>query len=182
MDMPPPLARALAALTCARGPGNVSLDVLGDTFVAAVVQMDLADREYRTTIEQILPAPKARELLAAMASFRSSVSELRERTRATAGYGDFDPLDTYVPSLAVSHAQSVRSANVADLARGEVAEMRTEVNARIGALLEREDIERLTDAKRTRNAAFDRAIRDVVPTGTSDRLATELMLLADGWY
>jgi hypothetical protein len=40
----------------------------------------------------------------------------------------------------------------------------------------------LIEAKRVRNAAFDRAVRDVVPPGTTDQLATNLMLLADGWY
>jgi len=110
------------------------------------------------------------------------VAAVRERTRVTTGYGDFDPLDTYVPSIPASHAHAVRAANTADIARGEVAQMRAQANARIGELLERDDIVRLTEAKRTRNAAFDRAIRDAVPAGTSDQIATHLMLLADGWY
>ena len=70
----------------------------------------------------------------------------------------------------------------ADLARGEVARLRAQANARIGELLERDDIERLTEAKRARNAAFDRAIREALPSATSDQIATHLMLLADGWY
>lgn len=157
-------------------------EAIVEDFVPAVARLDKADHEYRAAIDRLLPKAKARELLAAMASFRAEVNELRERTRTAAGYGDFDPLDIYVPTLSVSHAQAVRSANIADLARGEVVELRAKVNVRIGALLERTEIERLTEAKRARNAAFDRAIRDVMPPGTSDRLATQLMLLADGWY
>jgi len=59
--------------------------------------------------------------------------------------------------------------------------LRAQANARIGELLEREEIDRLTEAKRARNAAFDRAVREAVP-GAGDQLATHLMLLADGWY
>ena len=117
-----------------------------------------------------------------MAGFRAEVADLRERTRVAAGYGDFDPLDTYVPSLAVSHAEAVRAANTADLARGEVASLRARVNARIAALLSADEIAELTAAKRLRQAAFDRAIREAVPAGIGDRVATQLMLLADGWY
>lgn len=170
----PVLARALAALAAA---GGASAD-----FSAAVVRMNEADQAYGAAIERILPPDKARELLAAAAAFRAAVSDEREETRAATGYGDFDPLDTYVPALPVSHAASVRIAGAADAARARVARLRAEVNARIGGLLERDEIERLTQAKRLRNAAFDRAIRDAVPAGTSDRLATQLLLLADGWY
>jgi hypothetical protein len=117
-----------------------------------------------------------------MAAFRAEVAQLRERTRATTEYGDFDPLDTYVPSIPASHAHAVRAANAADLARGEVARLRAQANGHIGELLERDDIERLTEAKRARNAAFDRAVREAMPAGTSDQIATHMMLLADGWY
>jgi hypothetical protein len=48
--------------------------------------------------------------------------------------------------------------------------------------LDKIEIERLIEAKRLRNAAFDRAIRAAMPGGTSDQLATNLLLLADGWY
>jgi hypothetical protein len=148
----------------------------------AVRRMDAADRAYRAAIEAQLPAAKATSLLQAMALFRSNVAQLREQTRVTTEYGDFDPLDTYVPSIPASHAHAVRAANTADLARGEVARLRAQANARIGELLERDDIERLTEAKRARNAAFDRAIREALPADTSDQIATHLMLLADGWY
>ena len=180
--MAPSLSRALAALAHAHGTVEASIEALSDGFSAAVERMDEADRTYRAEIERILPQPKAHELLAAMAAFRASVAELRERARAATGYGEFDPLDTYAPALPGSHAQSVRSASIADQARGEVARMRAEVNGHLGALLDKIEIDHLTEAKRARNAAFDRAIRDVAPTGASDRLATHLMLLADGWY
>ena len=178
----PLLAVALAALAGARASFEEAAEPLARRFVGAVARMDEADREYRGAVERILPGERGREMLAAMAGFRAEVAELRERTRAAAGYGDFDPLDTYVPSLSVSHAEAVRAANTADLARGEVAALRTRVNARIAGLLDADEIALLTAAKRARQAAFDRAIRDAVPAQVGDRVATQLMLLADGWY
>jgi hypothetical protein len=175
------LVRALAACASARAPIDLDAALLAN-LTDAVRRMDEADRAYRAAIEARLPAAKAGPLLQAMALFRTRVAELRERTRASTEYGDFDPLDTYVPSIPASHAHAVRAANTADLARGEVARLRAQANAQIGELLERGEIEALTEAKRTRNAAFDRAIRDGVPAGTSDQIATHLMLLADGWY
>jgi hypothetical protein len=177
----PQLVRALSAYAAARAP--IELD---DTLVAnltdAVRRMDEADRAYRAVITAQLPAAKSAALLQAMARFRADVAQLREQTRVTTEYGDFDPLDTYVPSIPASHAHAVRAANTADLARGAVARLRAQANAAIGELLDRNEIERLTEAKRTRNAAFDRAIRGGLPAGTSDQVATHLMLLADGWY
>jgi hypothetical protein len=175
------LVRALAACTSARAPIDVDDEFIG-VLTAAVRQMDEADRAYRAAIEAQLPAPKAASLLGAMARFRADVAALRERTRVTTEYGDFDPLDTYVPAIPASHAHAVRAANTADLARNEVAQLRAQANARIGELLDRDEIVRLTEAKRARNAAFDQAIRSAVPAGTSDGIATHLMLLADGWY
>ena len=173
--------RALAAFAAARAPVDLD-DALLTNLSDAVRGMDEADRAYRAAIEALLPAAKATPLLQAMAAFRADVAQLREQTRVTTEYGDFDPLDTYVPSIPASHAHAVRAANTADLARGEVARLRAQANARIGELLERGEIERLTEAKRTRNAAFDRAIRRGMPAATSDQIATHLMLLADGWY
>jgi hypothetical protein len=173
--------RALAAFAAARAPVDLD-DALLANLSDAVRGMDEADRAYRAAIEALLPAAKATPLLQAMAAFRADVAQLREQTRVTTEYGDFDPLDTYVPSIPASHAHAVRAANTADLARGEVARLRAQANARIGELLERDEIERLTEAKRTRNAAFDRAIRRGMPAATSDQIATHLMLLADGWY
>jgi hypothetical protein len=173
--------RALAAFAAARA--GVDLDgTLLANLTEAVRRMDAADRAYRAAVEAALPPAKSASLLQAMAHFRADVARLREQTRAATDYGDFDPLDTYVPSIPASHAHAVRAANTADLARGEVARLRAQANARIGELLERDDVERLTDAKRARNAAFDRAIREALPAGTSDQIATHMMLLADGWY
>jgi hypothetical protein len=172
--------RALAVCATARAPIELD-DALIAALTGAVRRMDAADRAYRAAIEARLPAAKAATLLQTMARFRADVGALRERTRETTGYGEFDPLDTYVPSIEASHAHAVRAANSADLARGEVARLRAQANARIGELLERDEIDRLTEAKRARNAAFDRAVREALP-GASDQLATHLMLLADGWY
>ena len=173
--------RALAACASARAPIDVD-DGFLTVLTNAVRQMDEADRAYRAAIEAQLPAPKASSLLQAMARFRAGVAAVRERTRVATGYGDFDPLDTYVPAIAASHAHAVRAANAADVARNEVAQLRAQANAGIGELLDRDEIVHLTEAKRARNAAFDKAIRSAVPAGTSDGVATHLMLLADGWY
>lgn len=151
-------------------------------FEAAVARLEEVDHAYRAVVERILPPERAKEMLAAMSSFRAEVAELRERVRAAAPYGDFDPLDTFVPGFPGSHADAVRAANTGDRAREEVAQLRARVNARITALLEPAQIEQLMQAKRARNAAFDRVIREAVPRDVSDRLATQLMLLADGWY
>ncbi len=129
-----------------------------------------------------MPAEKSHALLEAMTAFRNGVAELRERTRGVTNYGDYDPLDTYVPAIAASHAHAVRAANEADLARAEVTHRRQQINAHVAESLDKAEIERLIEAKRARNAAFDRAIRAAVPSGTSDQVATQLLLLADGWY
>jgi hypothetical protein len=173
--------RALAAFASARAAVDLD-DALLANLSEAVRRMDEADRAYRASIEAQLPRAKATTLLQTMALFRSDVAQLREQTRVTTEYGDFDPLDTYVPSIPASHAHAVRAANTADLARSEVVRLRAQANTRIGELLERDEIERLTEAKRARNAAFDRAIRGGMPAETSDQIATHLMLLADGWY
>ena len=157
-------------------------EALVANFTVAIEALDAADRAYRLAIEAALPAEKSHALLEAMTAFRNGVAEVRERTRGITAYGDFDPLDTYVPSIPASHAHAVRAANEADLARNEVAHRRAQVNAHVVASLDRAEIERLIEAKRVRNAAFDRAIRSAVPAGTSDQLATQLLLLADGWY
>jgi hypothetical protein len=173
--------RALAAYATARAPIELDADLFAK-LTGAVRQMDAADRAYRAAIETHLPPTKATSLLQAMALFRADVAALRERTRATTEYGDFDPLDTYVPAIDASHAHAVRAANTADLARSEVARLRAQANTRIGELLERDEIDHLTEAKRARNAAFDRAVREALPPAAGDKLATHLMLLADGWY
>lgn len=176
------LPRALAALAEARVQTETDRETLVAAFTAAVERLDAADRAYRVAIEAALPAEKAHALLAAMTAYRNGVAEVRERTRGITNYGDYDPLDTYVPSIPASHAHAVRAANEADLARAEVAHRRAQVNAHVAESLDKAEIERLIEAKRVRNAAFDRAIREAVPSGTSDQVATNLLLLADGWY
>ena len=176
------LARALAACATARAALDLDQESLAANFTAAVAHLDAADHAYRLAIQTALPAEKAHALLEAMTAFRNGVAEVRERTRAVTNYGDFDPLDTYVPSIPASHAHAVRAANEADLARTDVAHRRAQVNAHVAESLEKIEIERLIEAKRVRNAAFDRAIRNAMPAGTSDQLATNLLLLADGWY
>jgi hypothetical protein len=176
------LARALTALAYARTPIEGDREALLARLEVAVAMMEDADRAYREAIERILPPDRAREMLLAIAAFRSEISQVRERVRSAAVYSDFDPLDTYVPFFPGSHADAVRAANLGDRAREHVANLRAGVNAQIGALLDPSEVERLMEAKRARNAVFDRAIREAVPSEVSDRLATQLMLLADGWY
>jgi hypothetical protein len=176
------LPRALAALAEARVQAETDHETLVAAFTAAVERLDAADRAYRVAIEAALPAEKSHSLLEAMAAYRNGVAEVRERTRTVTNYGDYDPLDTYVPSIPASHAHAVRAANEADIARAEVAHRRAQINAHVAESLDKAEIERLIEAKRVRNAAFDRAIRAAVPSGTSDHVATNLLLLADGWY
>lgn len=166
----------------ARAAADTDHDTLVAAFTTAVERLDAADRAYRVAIEAALPAATSHALLESMAAFRDGVVELRERTRARTNYGDYDPLDTYVPSIPASHAHAVRAANEADIARAEIAHRRAQINAHIAESLDKREIERLIEAKRVRNAAFDRAIRAAVPSDTSDQIATQLLLLADGWY
>jgi hypothetical protein len=151
-------------------------------FARAVSELDAADAAYRSAIGAALPAAKARAVLEALTSFRSDTAQIRADVRSAFGFGDFDPLDTYAPDLPGSHGESVRRASVTDGARGEVAALRTSVNEKIAALLERAEIERLIAAKRVRNAAFDRSVRAALPKAAGDKLATQLLLLVDGWY
>ena len=151
-------------------------------FAAAVERLDSADHAYRLAIESALAPETSHALLDAMTAFRNGVADVRERTRRTTNYGDYDPLDTYIPSIPASHAHATRAANEADIARAEVAQRRAQINAHVAESLEKHEIERLIEAKRVRNAAFDRAIRAAMPAGTSDQLATNLLLLAEGWY
>jgi hypothetical protein len=151
-------------------------------FITAVAELDAADDAYRTTIGACLPAAKAQTVLAALTEFRSGAAQIRARVRLAVDYGDFDPLDAFAPPLHGSHADSVRRASLTDAARGEVAGLRARVNEEIGALLERAEIEALLTAKRSRNAAFDRILRSALPASAGDKLATQLLLVVDGWY
>jgi hypothetical protein len=121
-------------------------------------------------------------VLEALTAFRSTTAQIRARVRSAFDHGDFDPLDTYAPDMPGSHGESVRRASVTDAARGEVAALRASLNEAIAALLERDEIVRLIAAKRVRNAAFDRSVRAALPAAAGDKLATQLLLLVDGWY
>lgn len=176
------LARALTALVFARMPVELDREALTKRFERAAQLFDQADREYRVAIERILSAQHAREMLAAMESFRSEVVSIREQARAAAPYGDFDPLDIYVPSFPGSHADAVRAANLGDRVRQAVADARAEVNMHVGALLSPSEIEQLVEAKRQREAAFEGAILEAVPKDVGRRLGAQLVSLAEGWY
>ena len=156
--------------------------VSASAFEPVVAELDAADSAYRATIGVVLPASKARAVLEALTSFRARAAEIRDHLRRAFDFGDFDPLDTYAPDMPGSHGESVRRSSSADGARGEVAALRDRLNAELSELLERAEIERLIAAKQVRNAAFDHSVRAALPPSTSDKLATQLLLLVDGWY
>ena len=176
------LARALAALVDARTATGLQRDALAERFEHAVRKLDDADREYRTAMEGTLSPQHARELLAAMQSFRRDVAQVREQARATAPYGDFDPLDTYVPPFGGTHADAVRAANVGDRARQAVADARARANTQIASMLSPQELERLIDAKERRADAFEEAIREAAPREVTGHLLVQLVMLAEGWY
>lgn len=176
------LARALVALTHARANVSIEDEKLEKRFEDAIVRLEDADREYRAEIEHTLPRDRAREMLSAMMAFRREVVAIREQARATLPYGDFDPLDTHIPSFTGSHADAVRAASLADRARQAVADARAAVNARVAALFEPDQLERLRSAKAVRDAAFEGAIREAVPSEVNDRLAVQLAHLAQNWF
>jgi hypothetical protein len=177
----PALARALAALTQARTSLDDRARLLA-AYTRAVNAMDDADRAYQSAAERIVPGARGRDLLAATNAFRAQVAGVREQVRMRVPYGDFDPLDTYVPSFPGTHADAVRAANIGDGARDEVAHLRRDVNARIAGSLSPQETEALLEAKRARNAAFEAAIREAAPAEVSDRLVLQLAELAQGWY
>jgi hypothetical protein len=176
------LARAIAARVTSQLAPGIDHAALGPLCVRAVAELGAADGAYHAAIGAILPAAKARTVLAALTGFRSRVAEIRAGVRLTADFGDYDPLDTYVPALHGSHADSVRRAGATDAARSEVAQLRQRVNAEIIALLEPGEIEQLVAAKRIRNAAFDRSVRMVIPDVGAEKLAVAVLQLIDGWY
>ncbi|MGD0474778.1 MAG: hypothetical protein ABSB70_16410 [Candidatus Velthaea sp.] len=175
------LRRALAA-RAGQGRAGTLCAQPGEPFAATVAAFDEADAAYRTAIGAMLPSGKARAVLTALAEFRQQVAQIRARVRSTVGCGDFDPLDTYAPQLPGSHGDSVRRSSATDAARSEAAALRARVNEEIAAHLDRDEIERLIEAKRTRNAAFDRSLRAALTDAAGDKLATQLLLLVDGWY
>jgi len=156
--------------------------VSASAFEPVVAELDAADSAYRATIGVVLPASKARAVLEALTSFRARAAEIRDQVRRAFDFGDFDPLDTYAPDMPGSHGESVRRSSSTDGARGEVTALRNRLNAELVDVLDRAEIERLIAAKQVRNAAFDRSVRAALPPSTSDKLATQLLLLVDGWY
>jgi hypothetical protein len=156
--------------------------VTAAAFERVVAEFDVADEVYRAAIGALLPAAKARAVLAALASFRARAGEVRSQVRGAIDFGDFDPLDTYAPDMPGSHGEGVRRASITDGARGEVAALRSRLNEELAALLERDEIERLIAVKQVRNAAFDRSVRAALPPPAGDKLATQQLLLVDGWY
>jgi len=175
------LVRAILARLRAASSLDGDPDVLAGTLLAATAEFDAADAAYRRAVETNLPPHEARETLAALNAFRSRVRALREAVRWP-DHADVDPLDLYDPPATGSHGQAVRNAAATDAARAEVAALRARLNTQIGGMLDRVQIERLVAAKRIRNAEFDRSLRAALPPATSDKIATQILLLVDGWY
>jgi hypothetical protein len=198
----PPLALALAAAAASRLHLEERETAFRESFVPAIGALDEADREYRRTIGEVLPPQSAGSLLAAMATFRERVHEIRERTRRELGelyrrygrsYGSFDPLSPNAPfAHGVSHADGTRVATIADGARSQVDKLRGDVNESAIKGLERSAIDALIVAKRGRRAAFETALavalQAAIANGAAatssefDKALYELTQLADSWY
>ena len=198
----PPLALTLAAVASSRLALEEDESELARAFVPAVAAMDHADRAYRTAIETTLPRDASAAMLSAMASFRAQAHDVRENARREIrelyrkfgrDYGWFDPLDVYLPpTTGLSHADGTRVATISDAARSEVAALRARVNGVVTGRLQPAELEALVAAKRRRRAAFatalESALRDAVARDAAraaaaiDKLADDLVRLADGWY
>lgn len=198
----PALALALATATSAWLRLEERGTQFGPAFVPAVAALDEADRAYRRAVEAALPPEPARAILAAMAAFRERVHAIRTQTRREIGalyerfgrsYGEFDPLDPYLPSTAgLSHADGTRVASLADGARAEVAALRARVNDDVVARLQPHQVEALVAAKRRRREEFETALGRALETALApdaalaaaefDKTVAQLLRLADGWY
>ncbi len=176
------LARALVALLYARVPIAEDPAKVLSRADRAVRDLEKADRAYQKAIERTLPRTQAREILARMESFRRDVVAIRNQARNAAPYGDFDPLDTYVPSFGGSHAEATRAANVGDQARQMVEDARAHVNGHIVPQLGPGELERLLDAKRKRGAEFERIIAKAMPREVGAPMVAQLAQVADGWF
>jgi hypothetical protein len=176
------LARALVALLYARLPITEDPAKVLSRIDRAVRDLEKADRAYQKAIERTLPRTQAREMLAAMESFRRDVVAIRNEARNSAPYGAFDPLDTYVPSFGGSHAEATRAANVGDRARQMVDDARAHVNSHIVPQLGPTELERLLDAKRKRGAEFERIIAKAMPRDVGAPMIAQLAQVADGWF
>ncbi|GAC1541293.1 MAG: hypothetical protein NVS2B17_18510 [Candidatus Velthaea sp.] len=192
----PPLARALGAkFRALTGSSDLTID---EAMLPAVAALDAADREYRAAIEKILPPEGARTVLDTMAAYRSAAMSVRDKVRGElealyAGggrtYGDFDPLDTFVPSPAgLSHLDGVRAADLADRGKAQISALRAEANRRIAGVAgpSASATVAIIEAKRKRNTSFAGAIHAaVVPLaggGPVGQLVEGITTLADGWY
>ncbi len=198
----PSLALALAAATSAWLRLEEHAAELGERFVPAVAALDAADRDYRGAVEAALPPESARATLAAMAAFRERVHAIRAQARREIGdlyqrfgrsYGEFDPLDPYLPSTAgLSHADGTRVASLADGARSEVAVLRARVNQAVVTGLRPPEVEALVAAKRRRGEVFEAVLGRALATAVApyatldaaelDKTRAQLLRLADGWY
>jgi hypothetical protein len=198
----PALALALAAAASSQLRLDGGEPEFRGVFAPVVVTLDEADHDYRRAIEQTLPPPAAAALLAAMATFRERVHEVRERARAEIGalfrrnglvYGGFDPLDPAMPATtALSHVDGTRVATLADAARSEIEALRAAVNGSVAQNLSPQQMEALVGAKRRRREAFEAALRGPLEiiaaqhpgltAARTDRTLYGLAQLADGWY
>ncbi|GAC1420584.1 MAG: hypothetical protein NVSMB64_29520 [Candidatus Velthaea sp.] len=192
----PPLGRALGAkFRALTGSNDPAID---SAMLPAVAALDAADRAYRAAIETILPPDSARTLLETMAAFRAAAHSVREAARteletlyARSGrsYGDFDPLDAFVPSPAgLSHLDGVRAADIADRAKARIDALRGEANGRIAAAASSapSSTGAIIAAKRARNTAFAGAVHAaIVPLlggGPVGPTVEAIAGLAEGWY
>ena len=176
------LARALLALLYARQPVAEDPQKVLSRLDRGVRDLEKADRTYQKTVERTLPRGLAREMLDAMESFRRDVIAIRNQARNSAPYGDFDPLDTFVPSFGGSHAEATRAANVGDRARQMVDDARAHVNAHIVEKLGPQELERLLEAKRKRGLEFERIIARAMPRDVAPPMIAQLAQVADGWF
>ncbi|HEY1727646.1 MAG TPA: hypothetical protein VGG22_04655 [Candidatus Baltobacteraceae bacterium] len=176
------LARALVALLYARLPVGDEPEKVLSRVDRAVRDLEKADRDYQKTIERTLPRTQAREMLATMEKFRRDVVAIRNQARNSAPYGDFDPLDTFVPSFGGSHAEATRAANVGDRARQMVDDARAHVNSHVVEKIGPSELQRLLDAKRKRGVDFERIIAKAVPRDVGEPMIAQLAQVADGWF
>lgn len=182
MRQPSELARALVALLFARTEVDEEPRKVLARTDRAVRDLEKADRTYRKTIERTLPRQRALEMLAAIESFRRDVVAIRNQARNSASYGDFDPLDTFIPPFGGTHADAVRAANIGDQARQTVEDARAHVNSHILPTLGPSELERLREAKRKRIAEFERILKNALPRAVSPPVIAQLAQLADGWF
>lgn len=171
-----------------------------ERFSACVAALDEADRRYGESFGQQLPATAARQLLALMSEFRRQTQTIRTRThaeleqlyaRSGRHWGDFDPLDVFVPTPeGLAHVDGMRAADIGDRARAEVRMLRGEANRQTVVLFGNRPTHEIIAAKQIRNADFRTALSDAlaiseavgIPGETREKLIDALCALVDGWY